>query len=570
MATDSSRALRREVRDQLRVRIDSRGLASAPPAERRVRVREEALELLRQRGTLLPQRELSRIVNEVSDEVVGFGPIEPLLRDPTVTEVMVNGPDDIFVEREGRIERVCDRLFEGEEPVMHLIERIVGPLGLRVDQASPWVDARLPDGSRVHAIVPPLSLRGPTLTIRKFSPVPITPQDLLRSGSIGPRCLRFLTSCVRGRANIVISGGAGSGKTTMLGVLAGAISDDERLVTIEDAAELQLRQEHVVTLESRPANIEGLGEIAIRDLLRNALHMRPDRIIVGECRGGEALDMLQAMTTGQDGSLSTGHANSPRDMLSRLETMVLMTGYELPLSAIREQIASAVDLIVHTARLKDGTRKVVNITEVYGVEDDEILTQDVFVFDQTGVIDGKIQGRLKPTGIRPTFMGQFRASGVELPPEEFGIPPLDPARPGPARKGKGRWVTEGTVHTPDAADASRPAIGFSQAVTAGGMVYISSMGPVDPETGKVVGATIKEQTRQCLHNLKARLETAGSSLDKVVWATWSLRDPAEFDSFHDEWTRWFDGESPVGQGGLMPSSQRRQGFRVSVGVIAEA
>jgi pilus assembly protein CpaF len=301
--------VRRELRDQLRQRVDARGLASSPRTERRMRVREEALELLRQQGAILPQRELARMVNEVSDEVVGFGPIEFLLKDPSVTEVMVNGPDDVFVEREGRIERVPDRLFEGEESVLHLIERIVGPLGLRVDGSSPWVDARLPEGSRVHAIIPPLSLRGPALTIRKFSPVPITADDLVADGALGPRALRFLTACVRGRANIVISGGAGSGKTTLLGILAGSIPDEERLITIEDAAELRLAKPHVVSLEARPANVEGRGEVTVRDLVRNALRMRPDRIIIGEVRGGEALDMLQAMNTGHEGSLSTAHAN---------------------------------------------------------------------------------------------------------------------------------------------------------------------------------------------------------------------------------------------------------------------
>jgi len=265
--------------------------------------------VLRERGAILPARDLARVVNEVSDDVVGFGPIEFLLKDPSVTEVMVNGPDDVFVEREGRIERVPDRLFEGEEPVLHLIERIVGPLGLRVDQASPWVDARLPDGSRVHAIVPPLSLRGPVLTIRRFSQVAIEARDLLSTGSVGPRALRFLAACVRGRANIVISGGAGSGKTTLLGVLSGFIPDEERLITIEDAAELRLAKPHVVSLEARPANVEGRGEITVRHLVRNALRMRPDRIIVGEVRGGEALDMLQAMNTGHEGSLSTARAN---------------------------------------------------------------------------------------------------------------------------------------------------------------------------------------------------------------------------------------------------------------------
>jgi enamine deaminase RidA (YjgF/YER057c/UK114 family) len=344
------------------------------------------------------------------------------------------------------------------------------------------------------------------------------------------------------------------------------IPEDERIITIEDAAELQLRQVHVVTLESRPPNLESTGEITIRDLLRNALHMRPDRIIVGECRGGEALDMLQAMTTGQDGSLSTGHANTPPDMLRRLETMVLMSGYELPLRSIREQIASAVDLIVHTARLKDGTRKVVNITEVYGIDDDQILTQDVFVYEQTGMRDGKIEGTLKPTGIRPTFMGKFKTSGVPLPPGEFGIPPEDPAQSDAVRGRKGRLDSGETL--PFSAGA-RPLVGSGRAVTAGGMVYISSIGPVDPETGQVVNGSIKEQARQCLRNLQSKLVAAGSSLEKVVWANWSLRDPAEFDAFNEEWARWFPGDTPVGQGTLMPALQRRAGFRVSIGVIAE-
>ncbi|TMK93827.1 MAG: CpaF family protein [Actinobacteria bacterium] len=314
MSRDALTLVRRELRDQLRQRVDARGLAAAPPTERRLRVREEAMAVLRERGAILPARDLARVVNEVSDDVVGFGPIEFLLKDPSVTEVMVNGPDDVFVEREGRIERVPDRLFEGEEPILHLIERIVGPLGLRVDQASPWVDARLPDGSRVHAIVPPLSLRGPVLTIRRFSQVAIEARDLVSTRSVGSRSLRFLAACVRGRANIVISGGAGSGKTTLLGVLSGLIPDEARLITIEDAAELRLAKPHVVSLEARPANVEGRGEITVRHLVRNALRMRPDRIIVGEVRGGEALDMLQAMNTGHEGSLSTAHANSSRHL----------------------------------------------------------------------------------------------------------------------------------------------------------------------------------------------------------------------------------------------------------------
>jgi enamine deaminase RidA (YjgF/YER057c/UK114 family) len=374
----------------------------------------------------------------------------------------------------------------------------------------------------------------------------------------------FLQACIEARLSVFVSGGTGSGKTTTLNVLSSFIPEDERIITIEDAAELQLRQTHVVTLESRPPNLEGEGEITMRNLLRNALHMRPDRIIVGECRSGEALDMIQAMTTGQEGSLSTGHANSPRDMLRRLETMVLMTGYELPLRAIREQIASAVDLIVHTARLKDGTRKIINITEVYGIEDDEILTQDIFEFEQTGVKDGRIEGRLKPTGIRPTFMPKFKASGVELPPGEFGIPAEDPANPTPP--GKSRWGAGAAT----VVDITAATVGHGRAVTAGGMVYVSSIGPLDPETGRVVGGPIKDQTRQCLRNLQAKLEAAGSSLDKVVWANWSLRDASEFDTFNEEWVRWFPGDAPIGQGTLMPPLQKRAGFRVSIGVIAEA
>ncbi|HZB78889.1 MAG TPA: CpaF family protein, partial [Actinomycetota bacterium] len=348
--------VRRQLRAQLRERVDARGLSSAPRTERRLRVREEALTLMRESGALLPQRDLARVVNEVSDEVVGFGPIEFLLKDPEVTEVMVNGPDDVYVEREGRIERVEERLFEGEESVLHLIERIVGPLGLRVDQASPWVDARLPGGSRVHAIVPPLSLRGPVLTIRTFAPVPLSGEDIVRQGCIGPRAMRFLSSCVRGRANLIVSGGAGSGKTTLLGILSSFIPDDERLITIEDAAELRLNRAHVVALEARPPNVEGRGSVTVRDLVRNALRMRPDRIIVGEVRGGEALDMLQAMNTGHDGSLSTAHANSCRHLLWRLETMAMMSDVELPAAHIRNQVASAIDVVVQLARLRDGRR----------------------------------------------------------------------------------------------------------------------------------------------------------------------------------------------------------------------
>jgi pilus assembly protein CpaF len=510
------------------------------------------------------REERVRLVREMIDEITGFGPLEPLLNDPTITEVMVNGPDHIYIERAGKILRV-DSFFLNEEHVLRIIDRIITPLGRRVDEISPRVDARLPDGSRVNAIIAPLSLIGPVITVRKFSHNPFSVQDLIGFGTATPDMFEFLQACILARLNMFVSGGTGSGKTTFLNVLSSFIPDDERIVTIEDAAELQLRQEHVITLEARPANIEGEGEITIRSLLRNAMHMRPDRIIVGECRSGEALDMLQAMTTGQDGSLSTGHANTPKDMLRRLETMVLMTGYELPLRAIREQIASAVDLIVHTARLKDGTRKVVNITEVYGIEDDEILTQDIFTFQQTGMKDGKIEGRLAPSGVRPTFMAQFARNGVELPKDEFGIPPEDPKKP--VRPQKGRFG----IKDPTAlADESVLEMGLGKAVRAGGMVYVSTIGPIERDQKRIVPGGVKEHTRQCLTNLKALLEEAGSSMDKVVWANWSLRDAADFDVFNEEWVRWFPAGGPVGQSTLMPPLQRRAGFRISMGVIAEA
>jgi pilus assembly protein CpaF len=334
-----------------------------------------------------------------------------------VTEVMVNGPVDVFVEREGRIERVTDRLFEGEEPVLHLIERIVGPLGLRVDQASPWVDARLPDGSRVHAIVPPLSLRGPAVTIRRFSPVPIEAEDLVRTGSIGPRALRFLAACVRGRSNMVISGGAGSGKTTLLGVLSGFIPDDERLITIEDAAELRLAKPHVVSLEARPANVEGRGEVTVRHLVRNALRMRPDRIIVGEVRGGEALDMLQAMNTGHEGSLSTAHANSTRHLLWRLETMAMMSDVDLPAAHVRSQVAAAIDVVVQLTRLRDGRRVVWEIAVVEGTRRGEPVVEPVFRFRPR---DGGA-GRFSASGMIPALVDVLRQRGEGLDDVVFAV-----------------------------------------------------------------------------------------------------------------------------------------------------
>jgi pilus assembly protein CpaF len=358
------------------------------PPERRLRVRAEVAAVLREERAILPAAAVTEMVNQVSDEVVGLGPIERLLRDPEVSEVMVNGADDVFVERKGRIERVDGLFFEGEEQVYHLIERIVAPLGLRVDESSPYVDARLSDGARVNAVIPPLSLCGPVVTIRKFTLRPLTPEDLVTLGTASQTVLDFLGACVRAKANIVVSGGTGSGKTTLLGVLSSFIPAAERLITIEDAAELRLSQPHVVSLESRPANIEGNGEVTVRALVRNALRMRPDRIIVGEVRGGEALDMLQAMNTGHEGSLSTAHANSPKDLLSRLETMALMADIDLPVAQVREQIASALHLAVHLARLPDGRRVVARICSVEGLRSGSIALEDLFRWNHTGPFEG--------------------------------------------------------------------------------------------------------------------------------------------------------------------------------------
>jgi pilus assembly protein CpaF len=376
--------------------------------------------ILSEEGIVLSRAERQRLFEQIVAEILGFGPMEPLLADPSITEIMVNGPKNIYVERSGRLERV-NTLFEDDDHVMRIIDRIVAPLGRRVDESSPTVDARLPDGSRVNAVIPPISLVGPSLTIRKFSKVPLTIENLISYGSITPEVVEFLKACVLARMNIVISGGTGSGKTTLLNIMSGFIPNDERIVTIENAAELQLRQEHVVTLESRPPNIEGKGEVSIRDLVINCLRMRPDRIVVGECRGGEALDMLQAMNTGHDGSLTTAHSNSPRDTLARLETMVMMSGMDLPVRAIREQIASAVQVICHQARMRDGTRKVTHVTEVQGMEGDVIVLSDIFIFEQTGFEAGTVIGRLRPTGIRPRFMPDIEAAGIHLPPTIFGI-----------------------------------------------------------------------------------------------------------------------------------------------------
>lgn len=378
-----------------------------------------AIEIMKEDESFRGKIDRKRVVDELINDLTGFGPINPLLLDEEVSEVMVNGPNQVYIERNGKIE-LTNIQFRDNEHVMNIIEKIVAPIGRRIDESSPMVDARLPDGSRVNAIIPPLSLNGPTITIRKFSKDPFTIQDLIHFGTLTNEMATFLDACVKAKLNIFVSGGTGSGKTTTLNVLSNFIPNDERILTIEDAAELQLGQDHVVSLESRPPNIEGKGGIAIRDLVRNALRMRPDRIVIGEVRGGEALDMLQAMNTGHDGSLATGHSNSPRDMISRLETMVLMAGVDLPVKAIREQIAGAVDVIIQQSRLKDGTRKIVNITEVQGLEGDVIVLQDVFTFHQLGVdAQGKIIGKLIPTGVRPKFYERLESSGIHIPSHVF-------------------------------------------------------------------------------------------------------------------------------------------------------
>ena len=367
----------------------------------------------------IPLGDRERLVEELISEIMGLGPIEPFLKDSSVTEIMVNGPDSIYVERSGHLIKT-DTRFRNAEHLMHIIDRIVTAVGRRVDESSPMVDARLADGSRVNVIIPPLSLIGPCLTIRKFSRDVITVDKMIEFGSFDQRMAQFLEACVQGRLNIVVSGGTGSGKTTLLNVLSSYIPESERIVTLEDSAELQLHQDNLVTLESRPANIEGEGEISMRDLVRNALRMRPDRIIVGEVRTGEALDMLQAMNTGHDGSMTTAHANSSRDLLSRLETMVLMSGMELPLRAIRSQIASAVDIIVQIARLRDGSRKIINISEVTGMEGDIITMQDLFRYEQHGIdSDGRLQGDFVTTGLRPQCGEKLEMNGIHLPMELF-------------------------------------------------------------------------------------------------------------------------------------------------------
>ncbi|NUM46829.1 MAG: CpaF family protein [Anaerolineales bacterium] len=411
----------------LKSRVQNRLLAELDPSmdvsrvgEVRRAIQELFEQILAEEKIVLTRPERQRLFEQISAEILGFGPLQDLLEEDSISEIMVNGAKNIYIEKKGRIERV-PIAFESNDHVMRIIDRIVAPLGRRIDESSPYVDARLPDGSRVNAVIPPISLVGPTLTIRKFSKIPITVEQLIDFGSITSEAIHFMKACVEARLNIVVSGGTGSGKTTLLNILSSFIPADERILTIENAAELQLRQEHVVTLESRPANIEGRGEVTIRHLVINALRMRPDRIVVGEIRDEAALDMLQAMNTGHDGSMTTAHSNSPRDTLSRLETMTLMAGMELPIKAIREQISAAVDLIIHQERMRDGSRKVNYITEVSGMEGNVITTTDLFVFEQAGYDGGRVLGQLRPTGLRPKFMDKIEAAGIHLPASIFGI-----------------------------------------------------------------------------------------------------------------------------------------------------
>ncbi len=379
-------------------------------------------QVLAEENLIYTRADRTRLLDWVLADILGYGPLEPLLQDESITEVMVNGHETIYIERHGIIEQT-DVIFENEAHLMRIIDRIVSPLGRRVDEASPMVDARLPGGYRVNVIIPPLSVTGATLTIRKFARTPFTAQDLIASGTLTSQITTFLKASVEARINMVISGGTGTGKTTLLNVVSSFIPSRERIVTVEDTAELQLNQDHVIRLEYRPPNIEGKGEVPLRQLVINALRMRPDRIIVGESRGGEALDMLQAMNTGHDGSLTTIHSNSPRDTLRRIETMVMMAGMDLPLRAIREQIASAIQLVVHVDRLRDGSRRVVKVSEVQGMEGESVVMQDLFVFEQTGFQNGRVLGALKSIGLRPKFADKFVQNGIELPPDIFMPPP---------------------------------------------------------------------------------------------------------------------------------------------------
>jgi len=420
-AVDTKDTIKRNIHYLLIEEIGTELDASAEDEETlRQRLEIKLRKLLEKEVAPLSASDKSEIVSDVIDNILGYGPIQPLLNDPSVTEVMVNNPHEVYVERGGRIYKT-DKRFVDEAHLQRVIDKIVSEVGRRIDESSPMVDARLPDGSRVNAVIAPLAINGPMLTVRKFSHDPFTAEDLIAFGTISVRVADFLKACVQGKLNVLISGGTGTGKTTLLNVVSGYVPGDERVVTIEDAAELRLRQEHVLRLEARPPNIEGKGQVTIRDLVRNSLRMRPDRIIVGEVRGGESLDMLQAMNTGHEGSLTTVHANSPRDALARLETMVLMSGVELPVRAIREQIASALDVMIHLTRLRDGTRRVTQVSEVESMEGDTIVLQDIFYFDYSMGLaeDGRFLGRIKSTGLRPKFMKRLEEQGIILPADVF-------------------------------------------------------------------------------------------------------------------------------------------------------
>ncbi len=432
--TPGGRVRRDPVLDELRQRIHHSLIEELGPIlydsrlseeDLRKKVHEQLHAALAQERAPLSASDKAQLIQDVSDDILGYGPIDPLLRDDDVSEIMVNGPDSVYVEREGKLTK-DPVTFVDEAHLRRIIDKIVGQVGRRIDESTPMCDARLPDGSRVNAIISPLTIGGPFLTIRKFKADPLQVDDLIRFGTFDANAARFLQACVVGRLNIIVSGGTGTGKTTTLNVLSSFIPSDERIVTVEDAKELQLHQDHVLCMETRPPNIEGRGQVTIRDLVKNCLRMRPDRIVVGECRAGEALDMLQAMNTGHDGSLTTVHANTPRDTLSRLETLTLMAGFDLPVRAIREQMASAIDVIIQIARLRDGSRRVTHITEVQGMEGDVITLQDIFMFDFSAGVDddGRYRGTMQPTGIRPKFAEKLAAEGIRLGPETF--------QPGPA------------------------------------------------------------------------------------------------------------------------------------------
>jgi pilus assembly protein CpaF len=429
-ATQTANVPRRDpVLDELRQRIHHSLIEELGPIlydsrmsedDLRKKVHEQLQRALALERAPLSASDKAQLIQDVSDDILGYGPIDPLLRDDEVTEIMVNGPESVYVERNGKLSK-DPVTFVDDAHLRRIIDKIVGQVGRRIDESTPMCDARLPDGSRVNAIISPLTIGGPFLTIRKFKADPLQVDDLIRFGTLDANAARFLQACVVGRLNIIVSGGTGTGKTTTLNVMSSFIPESERIVTVEDAKELQLHQHHVLCLETRPPNIEGRGEVTIRDLVKNSLRMRPDRIVIGECRGGEALDMLQAMNTGHDGSLTTVHANTPRDTLSRLETLTLMAGFDLPVRAIREQMSSAIDLIVQIARLRDGSRRITHITEVQGMEGDVITLQDIFLFDFSAGVDddGRYRGVLKPSGIRPKFAEKLTAEGIRLGPETF-------------------------------------------------------------------------------------------------------------------------------------------------------